>query len=684
VERQDWYLAALAELEDRTRSADPHPDLIIEGAAGLLAGRIGGRIDHARARILQLASEQGRPPHAVASQIRAVLENPTRPDACDRNQLSAEDVLRAAGEPPRRQLPASTPPSSDPDREAHIVQQILDTGVGRHLFLIPVADDAGTVIDYRIAAASPSVVDLAGRNGAQLVGRTLSELYPWLVDGPIWQAWRQVVADGRPRDVGPTPYRADIGPGQVALTITAHARPIGRGLLTTWTRQDEEGRLAERLRQMERLGHLGWVEWDLINDSTMWSDGMYRIFDRNPADGPLPRGTVETWTLPADQPLLRQAAQSFGRGEATDVVTRVRVHGYLKHLRTVADAVRDDNGRPLKVYGIVQDLTAQEVNRSRLAEAEEQLREHQRTLAAEHRLAAQLQHIILPIPAEPVDLPGLRVAVRYLPAERASRVGGDWFHAATARDGTVILAVGDVSGHGVQAAATMAQLRYAVAALAATITAEPAELLSHLNDLLYHGGLTAPTATMVIARYDPGTATLRWAQAGHPSPLHSRNGTTCPLARPTGPLLGAVHNARYDTTDTRLIPGDVLLFYTDGLIEHRHRPLLDGLAPVISTLDRITANPRSQPLAQLLAELHQANPDDDTCLLAARPIGNGGTDRASDRPRPMTDVLHDETIDVAAKRARLEKDRSAAEKEPGTGGNVGTHGVTDCRCGRRG
>jgi hypothetical protein len=64
-----------------------------------------------------------------------------------------------------------------------------------------------------------------------------------------------------------------------------------------------------------------------------------------------------------------------------------------------------------------------------------------------------------------------------------------------------------------------------------------------------------------------------------------------------------------------------LLFYTDGLIEHRHRPLLDGLAPVISTLDRITADPRSQPLAQLLAELHQANPDDDTCLLAARPIG---------------------------------------------------------------
>ena len=347
---------------------------------------------------------------------------------------------------------------------------------------------------------------------------------------------------------------------------------------------------------------------------------MYTIFDRDLADGPLARGTVETWTLPADRPLLRQATESFGRGEAVDVLTRVRVAGQIKHLRTVADAVRDENGRPLKAYGIVQDLTAQEINRARLAEAEEEIREHQRSLAAENRLASRLQHIVLPIPDEPFDLPGLRVAVRYLPAERASRVGGDWFHAATARDGSVILAVGDVSGHGVQAADTMAQLRHALAALAVTITSEPAELLSHLNDLLYRGGLTAATATMVIARYDADTAILRWAQAGHPAPLRSRDGATSALSRPAGPLLGAIQEARYDTAHIRLVPGDLLLFYTDGLIERRHRSLLEGLAPVIGTLNRITGRRRAQPLAELLAELHQANPDDDTCLLAARPL----------------------------------------------------------------
>jgi serine phosphatase RsbU (regulator of sigma subunit) len=105
-----------------------------------------------------------------------------------------------------------------------------------------------------------------------------------------------------------------------------------------------------------------------------------------------------------------------------------------------------------------------------------------------------------------------------------------------------------------------------------------------------------------------------------PRILTRDNGATSQLPRPAGPLLGALQNAQYDTADTTVVPGDVLLFYTDGLIEHRHQPLLEGLTAVISTLNRITANRRLQPLADLLNELHQANPDDDTCLLAARPI----------------------------------------------------------------
>src|SRR5205085_11293509 len=104
---------------------------------------------------------------------------------------------------------------------------------------------------------------------------------------------------------------------------------------------------------------------------------------------------------------------------------------------------------------------------------------------------------MLPVPYEQFILTEWAVAVRYLPAEEASRVGGDWFHAAAAEDGSVVLAVGDVAGHGMQAATTMAQLRQMVAGLTITTTTDPAELLAHLNRLLYAGG---QTATAVVGR----------------------------------------------------------------------------------------------------------------------------------------------------------------------------------------
>ena len=93
--------------------------------------------------------------------------------------------------------------------------------------------------------------------------------------------------------------------------------------------------------------------------------------------------------------------------------------------------------RPIRAAGR-DDRTAS--TERRLAEAERQLAEQRRTLAAEHGLAARLQQIILPIPDGPIVLPGLAVALRYLPAVQESFVGGDWYHAAELRDGSVLLA----------------------------------------------------------------------------------------------------------------------------------------------------------------------------------------------------------------------------------------------------
>src|SRR5690606_38948700 len=226
---------------------------------------------------------------------------------------------------------------------------------------------------------------------------------------------------------------------------------------------------------------------DLVTGEVTWSPGLYRIFERDPSAGPAPDEELEALTLPEDIPLRRQAAEEFARGKQADFTYRIRVGDRIKHLRMVADTVRDSEGRPTKIFGVTQDVTAREIAQAKLARFERELREHRRNLEAEHRLAADLQQIVLPIPSEPIDLPRLRVAVRYLPAVQAERVGGDWYHAAVAGDGSVVLAIGDVAGHGVRAAACMAQLRHALAALAITTTSDPAELLGHLNRLLYMG-----------------------------------------------------------------------------------------------------------------------------------------------------------------------------------------------------
>jgi serine phosphatase RsbU (regulator of sigma subunit)/anti-sigma regulatory factor (Ser/Thr protein kinase) len=440
-----------------------------------------------------------------------------------------------------------------------------------------------------------------------------------MVGGPVWQAWIGVLGDGVPREVGPVPFEDRTAASAVQLSVVVQVDPVGPGLLSRWVRLDEEARLGERIAQTERLGSLGWGEWDLLTGSVVWSAELYRIYERDPADGPLSQEESQALRLPEDEPIHRQAVASFGRGETVDITYRVRIGDRIKHLRSVIDAVRDLAGRPIKVYGIVQDVTARETSRAKLAEVEQQLREQQQNLAAEHRLAADLQQIILPIPATPIHLPGLQVAVRYLPAERASRVGGDWYHATATDDGHVLLAVGDVAGHGIHAATTMARLRHALAALSIITTTEPAELLAHLNLLLYAGGSTTATATAVILRYHPATGRLVWAQAGHPPALRTRNGDTVRLDRPHGPLLGALRKASYRSATGHLNPGDLLLLYTDGLIEHRRQTTAEGFDPVIRTLNDVSSAPGEPSLTEVLGRFRSANPDDDTCILVARP-----------------------------------------------------------------
>jgi serine phosphatase RsbU (regulator of sigma subunit) len=607
------YLQRLADLEAAVARAQPDGAVLVERAAGLIAGRVGCRIDEAHAQLRQLAAEQGRDKAALAADVLRILQSrlPAEPAEV---RAAVDDALRVARPP--RPAPAPARPSAQGDDSTWVatMRQVVAAVAGNHTVVSPVRGADGEVTDFTVVAVSPTVEDLSGRRERHLLGRPVSAAYPGIVGGPVWHAWIQTLADGVPREVGPIDYEGNAHGRKLPVSLVVRVHAVGPGLFNSWVRPDEESRLSDRIAQTERLGNLGWGEWDLLSGNVVWSEELYRIYERDPAEGPLRDEESRALQLAEDAPIHAEAAAAFGRGETVDTTYRACIGGRIKHLRTVVDAVRDRQGRPIKVYGIVQDVTGPETNRARLAEIERQLRDQQTSLAAEHRLAAQLQQIILPIPVTPIDLPGLQVAVRYLPAEQASRVGGDWYHTSVTDDGDVLLAVGDVAGHGIKAATTMALLRYALAALSITSTTDPQALLSHLNRLLR--GETGPvdTASAVIARYRPATRTLVWAQAGHPPPMRTRDGATSALERPRGPLLGALRAPEYDARTTELRDGDLLLLYTDGLVENRHRTALQGFAPVARTLDEVGR----QPLIEVVERLQRANPEDDTCILAVR------------------------------------------------------------------
>jgi serine phosphatase RsbU (regulator of sigma subunit) len=234
-------------------------------------------------------------------------------------------------------------------------------------------------------------------------------------------------------------------------------------------------------------------------------------------------------------------------------------------------------------------------------------------LLQERHVTLELQRAILPLHEAPFDLPGLRAVVRYLPASAASRVGGDWYITAEMPEGNVLLAIGDVAGHGLDAAAGMARLRGALAGLAIT-GAPPERLVGWLNDLVHH---VAPehTASVMAGYFDPPTREFTWAQAGHPPPLLVRGAFARPLGQPAGILLGAGRGG-YEAMTVTLEPGDVLLLYSDGLVERRDRPLDAGLSMLAEAAAGIS-DPE-QLISAVLDAVSSADSEDDTCLVALR------------------------------------------------------------------
>jgi serine phosphatase RsbU (regulator of sigma subunit)/anti-sigma regulatory factor (Ser/Thr protein kinase)/anti-anti-sigma regulatory factor len=217
--------------------------------------------------------------------------------------------------------------------------------------------------------------------------------------------------------------------------------------------------------------------------------------------------------------------------------------------------------------------------------AQEKAADAERSYQAARDAAVELQEALLPT-ALPV-LPRARVAARYLVAGHEQAAGGDWFDAIPLGNGRIALIVGDVVGHGVAASAAMGQLR---AVLAELFAAEP-DLARVLERATAFAARTAAlrAATLAVAVLHPAEGTLRYTTCGHPPPLVvAADGATRFLeGSPTGPL--GTGSAPILLTDS-LGPGELLLLYSDGLIERPNRTITEGMAELARVAAAAAAN----------------------------------------------------------------------------------------------
>ncbi|WP_311203350.1 sodium/proline symporter PutP [Streptomyces gossypii] len=282
-----------------------------------------------------------------------------------------------------------------------------------------------------------------------------------------------------------------------------------------------------------------------------------------------------------------------------------------------------------------------------------------RRFTRERTAARSMQRSLLP--QELAGGSALEVASWYLPADAPSGVGGDWFDVIPLSGTRVALVVGDVVGHGMNAATTMGRLRTAVRTLA-NLDLPPDELLAHLDDLViglmgaHDGDGTASAedetagaaflgATCLYAVYDPVSRRCTLARAGHLPPVivGPDGGVADILDMPAGPPLGLGY-LPFESVEVELAEGSLIALYTDGLIETFDRDIDIGLSRLG---DALTApGPELEEIGRTAVDaLLTGPPSDDVALLLARTHGLAPERVVSwDLPRDPAAVGHARTL----------------------------------------
>ncbi|MFJ9820381.1 PP2C family protein-serine/threonine phosphatase [Streptomyces sp. NPDC101151] len=373
------------------------------------------------------------------------------------------------------------------------------------------------------------------------------------------------------------------------------------------------------------LSRVGSAEWNLLTDEANWSGELYQILGLDPAGPALTLDELPSLIIEEDRAkLTTMVTDCLVDAKPIDGEFRVvRPDASVRTVHMMGEPVLGGDGSTASMWAVLRDVSELRRSQRTVRQTRDSLHRHQRQAQTEHRLAVELQEAVLPPWRGSLRLPHrgpqtLDLAAHYLPASTSALIGGDWYDALELSDGTSLLSVGDLTGHGVAVTSGMAMLLGAVRGMAMAGT-RPGKLLALLNQLL-DATVQPALGSAVCCHYQPETRTLVWAQAGHPAPLLYRDGTGRMLNAPDGVLLGATTGATYGQAEVALEPGDLLLLHTDGLVSgHSGTTAVDRLLALAPRFGAVRT--AQECVRTVVEEFGGAEREDDACVLVARVTG---------------------------------------------------------------
>jgi serine phosphatase RsbU (regulator of sigma subunit) len=391
----------------------------------------------------------------------------------------------------------------------------------------------------------------------------------------------------------------------------------------------------ETVRRLVRLVVPRLVDWaivDLITETDeVWRAAVVhhdgeKVVSREDLQGPMPPVPQES-PMPLSRALRGAASTLTGPGAyqgppdsgiavaQRELFETTGMHSAaiapIRGVREVLGALtlgRSERPGPFDDLSLLEDIA----RRAGLAIDNARLYQGQRQVAE-----TMQRHLLPQLP----DVPRMRMTARYVPATDASQVGGDWYDAFTIPNDTTALAIGDVVGHDLDAAAAMAQVRNVLRAYAWSYQEPPSAIVGRLDEAVEHM-TEASMATMIFARLEEsdGAWQVWWTNAGHPPPLvitYDGQARFLDDVPPDPPIGTGVAQSRSDSRYT-LPPSATLLLYTDGLIESPARSIDDGLRRLRGHAAALAHRPLDAFADLLLARVRPDDNEDDVAMLLLR------------------------------------------------------------------